>query len=153
MDNYDNDDDAIPNMDDNNYYDTLVEFLTDNDAMRKTAVGSVKQGLMAGGGAVTGGLLLGPVGGLLGGIVGSILGFWQAPDYAGLVHHIADLPESRRNKLLQAVRISLLHAGANTSSFGSPQLFKQTLLQFAGQRQVRDQIWKACVDALEDDRQ
>lgn len=147
MDSYE-DENPIPNMD--NHYDTLMEFLNDNDAMRKTAVGSMKQGLMAGGGAVMGGLLLGPVGGLVGGIAGSLIGFFRAPDYHGAVQQIMLLEGHRREKLVQAVRLSLVHAGASARSFDSPQQFKEALLQFATQRHVRDQIWKACVDALEE---
>lgn len=148
MDNYDDNDNPIPDMD--NHYETLMEFLTDNDAMRRTAVGSMRQGLYAGGGAVAGGLLLGPVGGLLGGLAGSLVGYFRATDYHGAVQQIARLERGhRRDRLVQAVRLSLLHAGANARSFASPLQFQQVLLQFAGQSHVRDQIWKACVDSLE----
>jgi hypothetical protein len=68
-------------------------------------------------------LVLGPLGGLLGGLAGSIDGFLQAPDYSRAVSHIANLPAAeRRSQLLQAVRLSLLHAGAtNANKFASPQ--------------------------------
>jgi hypothetical protein len=55
-------------------HDELMGFLADNHDMRETARNSLKQGVWAGGGAVSGGLLLGPVGGLVGGILGSIVG-------------------------------------------------------------------------------
>jgi hypothetical protein len=85
----------------------------------------------------------------------AIVGFLQAPDYSRAVSHIADLPAAeRRQQLLQAVRLSLLHAGAtNTNKFASPQQFKKTLLQFAAQRQVRDQIRKGLRGCLDDDHQ
>ena len=113
-------------------------------------MGSERQGLLAGSGAVAGGLLLGPVGGLVGGIAGSVVGYFNAPNYNGAIQQIMVLEGHRRDALVRAVRLSLLHAGANARSFDSPQQFKETLLQFAAQRQVRDQIWKACVDALEE---
>jgi hypothetical protein len=101
-------------------------------------------------------IVLGPLGGLLGGLAGSIVGFLQAPDYSRApVSHVADLPAAeRRNQLLQAVRLSLLHAGGatNANKFASPQQFKETLLQFAAQQQVSDQIRKAFVDVLDVDR-
>ena len=77
MDDYGSNDEAIPNMDEN--YGTLMEFLTDNPEMKKAAVHSLRQGLMAGGGAVVGGLILGPVGGLVGGIAGSLMGYLHRP--------------------------------------------------------------------------
>jgi hypothetical protein len=146
MDDYDNDN-PIPNMD--NHYDTLMQFLTESDDMRKTATGSLKQGFFAGGGAVVGGILLGPVGGLVGGITGSLVGYFQAPDYNGMVQHITGLEDQRKQQLLRSVRLCLVQAGANARNFESPDAFRSALLQFAAQRQVRDQIWKACLEALD----
>lgn len=166
MDSYQDDQDSIPNMDDDHahnntndtnnnhvYYTALMEFLTDNDGMRAAAAGSLKQGLAAGGGAIAGGLLLGPLGGLVGGVAGSLFGYYSThtgpQSYQGVLQHVATLEPNQRDQLVRAVQLSLVHAGANARSFESPQQFKEALLQFAGQRIVRDQIWKACVDALE----
>jgi len=142
-------DDPMPNMEHENYL-TLTEFLTDNPEMKRAAVHSVRQGLYAGGGAVVGGLLLGPVGGLVGGVAGSLLGYWQAPNYEGMVQNIAQLERSRQQHLMAQVKVALLAAGATAKSMESAEQFKQVLVQFAAQAPVRDQIWKACVEALEE---
>ena len=149
MDGYGDDDDPIPNMDEN--YETLVEFLTDNPEMKKAAVHSIRQGLMAGGGAVAGGLLMGPVGGLVGGIVGSLVGFFQAPNYEGMVQQIQQLERHRQEHLLRQVRTALITAGATARTMETTADFRDALVQFAGQAPVRDQIWRACVEALEEE--
>jgi hypothetical protein len=150
MDNFD-DADPIPDMDDTtdgNHYQVLMKFLQDNDTMKKAALGSLRQGLMCGGGAVTGGLILGPVGGLVGGIAGSIYSYYTTPNYDGIVQHMITMEDmDKRNQLLRSIRLCLLHAGANAKNFSSPQDFQQVLYQFTEQRGVRDQIWKACMDA------
>jgi len=148
MDDY-ADDDPMPNMEEN--YGTLLEFLTDNPEMKKAAVHSLRQGLMAGGGAVAGGLLLGPVGGLVGGVVGSLVGFAQAPNYEGMVQNIRHLERGRQEHLMSQVKVALLAAGATAKSMESTDQFKQVLVQYAAQAPVRDQIWKACVEALDHD--
>ena len=147
MDDYGSNDEAIPNMDEN--YGTLMEFLTDNPEMKKAAVHSLRQGLMAGGGAVVGGLILGPVGGLVGGIAGSLMGYLQSPNYEGMVQNIRHLEQSRQEHLLSQVKVVLMAAGATATSLQSTDQFKQVLVQYATQAPVRDQIWKACVQALE----
>jgi hypothetical protein len=154
MDNYD--DNPMPDVDAQQqqraaYYETLLDFLRDNDGIRAAASGSMKQGLLAGGGAVTGGLLLGPIGGLVGGVVGSVAGLYYAQkhSYRGVLQHIGELEPVERQRLVTAVQQTLLHAGANARSFDSPQQFKTVLLEMADQRVVRDQIWKACIEALE----
>jgi hypothetical protein len=154
MDNFSNDDDPVPDMDsfvddEPNHYQTLMQFLQNSTAMRQTAHGSLRQGLICGGGAVTGGLLLGPVGGLVGGVAGSIYGFLTSPNYDGVIQQFMKMEDTeQRHRLLKSVRLCLLHAGANAASFASPQKFHQTLVQFTEQREVRDHIWKACMDAM-----
>lgn len=147
MDDYGSNEDTIPNMEEN--YGTLMEFLTDNPEMKKAAVHSLRQGLMAGGGAVVGGLILGPVGGLVGGIAGSLVGYFQAPNYEGMVQNIQHLEKSRQDQLMSQVKMVLLAAGATATSMQNTDQFKQVLVQYAAQAPVRDQIWKACVQALE----
>lgn len=147
MDDYGSNEDTIPNMEEN--YGTLMEFLTDNPEMKKAAVHSLRQGLMAGGGAVVGGLILGPVGGLVGGIAGSLVGYFQAPNYEGMVQNIRHLEKSRQDQLMSQVKVVLLAAGATATSMQNTDQFKQVLVQYAAQAPVRDQIWKACVQALE----
>ena len=148
MDNNDyTDDDPIINMDEQ--YGTLMDFLTDNPEMKKTAVHSLQQGLFAGGGAVAGGLVFGPLGGLIGGIAGSLAGFFQMPNYECMVQNIRHLPRHRQEHLVAQVRTALLAAGATAQNLGRNQEFRTTLVQLAAQAPVRDQIWRACVEALE----
>ena len=137
MDDFSDDDDTMPNMEETNY-GTLVEFLTDNPEMKKAAAHSIRQGLLAGGGTVVGGLLLGPIGGLIGGIAGSVVGFLQAPNYEGMVQNIRHLERSRQEQLMSQVKVALLAAGATATSMQSTDQFKQVLVQYAGQAPIRD---------------
>jgi hypothetical protein len=148
MDSYE-DENPIPNMD--NHYDTLMEFLRDNDGMRAAASGSLQQGLWAGSGAITGGLLLGPVGGFIGGVGGSLVGLYYANknSYQGVLQQIGDLEAHQRQRLVAAVRASLVDAGANVRNMESPEQFRTVLMEMVQQHAVRDQVWKACVAALE----
>ena len=127
----------------------LIEFLTNNDEMKKAAKNSLKQGLLAGGGAMVGGLLLGPIGGLIGGVTGSIIGFMRTENYEGAVQQILVLETTRKNHLIDAVKASLLDAGASgPRAFTSAENFRTTLNEYANNRAVRDQIWKACMEAI-----
>lgn len=147
MDNYN--DDPIPNLDDPKYFETLTDFLKNNDDMKKTAANSIKQAMFAAGGTLVGSVLLGPVGGLVGAIVGGAVGFARAPHYNGVVQHILQLPDGERKQaLLKDVCNTLVSAGAK-ANIRSADDFQRALVQFATQGQVRDQIWTACVHALE----
>ena len=66
-------------------HSVLMEFLTDNTDMKKAAQSGLKQGLVAGGVAFAGSVLLGPVGGLIGGVAGSVAGFLTSDQYDGVV--------------------------------------------------------------------
>ena len=136
------------------YRAELWEFLQESRDMRSTAKSSIKQGLWAGGGAVAGGLLLGPVGGLVGGVTGSLVGFFQSDDYDGAVQQLMKLPELRQNKLLRAVGQVLSGAAGDASVedfWESPETFRRTLAEYAGRKQVRDQIWRLCTEAMKGD--
>lgn len=152
MSSYNDDDypaaDPIPGPIDS-YHTELMEFLVDNQDMRKAAQHSLRQGLFAGGGAIAGGLLLGPVGGLVGGIAGSVLGFLQADDYDGAVQQLLKLDQAHQERLLLGVRTALIAAGASAQQFNSPQAFRSTLIELASTRSVREQVWKACLDCIE----
>jgi len=119
--------------------------------MRKTARSAVKQAAWSGGGAVLGGLLLGPIGGLVGGISGSVIGFMQADNYDGIVQQMLQLEGDRRERLVQAVGGVLTAAGATASQFESPEAFRGALVDLASQRQIRDKLWQACLCAMEED--
>lgn len=148
MDNFESDRDEI-----NEKHRVLMDFLSNNDEMKKATKNSLRQGLLAGGGAVAGGMLLGPLGGLVGGITGSLIGFMQSDPYDGMVQQLVVLEMNRKAQLIDAVKATLVDAGAlrNTNSldaFSSAEVFRDTLSYYASQRTVRDQIWKACLDAL-----
>jgi hypothetical protein len=127
----------------------LIEFLMDNTEMRKAAKHSLKQGLFAGGGAVAGGMLLGPVGGLIGGVAGSLVGFFQSDNYDGAVQQIIQLEGTRKDRIVQEVGKVLMTAGATAKQFETPDAFRAALVQFASQRNVRDQVWRACQQVVE----
>lgn len=131
-------------------FQELTQFLTNNPEMRTTAKQSIQQGLYAGGGAVVGGMLLGPVGGLVGGVMGSLVGFWTADDYDGAVQQILLVRGSRKERLVQEVHRVLLQAGATARQFENAQAFRSALVNFASQRAVRDQVWKACLESIRD---
>jgi hypothetical protein len=136
----------IPNIDD--YHTELVEFLVDNPTMKHAARSAMKQGLGAAAGATVGGLILGPVGGLVGGIVGSIAGFLAVDDYDGIVQQVIKIQsEAQKERLIKGVRQVLMTAGASmpTSAAG----FRSSLIELAGQRHVREQVWKLCMDAVD----
>lgn len=156
-------DDPIPNMDNEDdpitdaYHAELMEFLVHNPSMRKTAQQSLKQGLYTGGAALTGAALFGPVGGLVGGIAGSVLGFVfrdKDQDYDGIVQQLLKIPsQSEKEKLISQVRTVLTNAGATVQQFESSAAFQAALVQFASQRAVRDQVWKACVECMQNQNQ
>jgi hypothetical protein len=127
----------------------LIEFLMDNTEMKKAAKHSLKQGLFAGGGAVAGGMLLGPVGGLIGGVAGSLVGFFQSDNYDGAVQQIIQLEGARKDRIVQEVGKVLMTAGATAKQFETADAFRAALVQFASQRNVRDQVWKVCQQVVE----
>ncbi len=139
----------IPNPTVEFSFHELMEFLQNNQDMRQTGTQSLKQGLMAGGGAVAGGLLFGPVGGLLGGIVGSLAGFWSVSDYDGAVQQILRVNDVHKRQLVEQVYSILKQAGASATNFDSPEAFRATLADFAGQPAVRDQVWRACLSSID----
>ena len=139
----------IPDVVDSQHRE-LMDFLTNNPEMRKAAKKSLQQGLFAGGGAVAGGLLLGPIGGLVGGIAGSLVGFLRSTDYDGLLQQIGKVEDSRKAVLVQQVRQVLLDAGA-TGPLSSADEFRGALLNLASHGAVRDQVWRACLDSIQNE--
>lgn len=87
----------IPDIPTSEYHSELMRFLSESSDMRNTARGTLKQTAMAGGGAMAGSLLLGPVGGLVGGIVGSVAGFLYSDGYDGVLVSMTNLESDRRN--------------------------------------------------------
>jgi hypothetical protein len=153
MDNFDNnDDDTIPNMDEttnHEHYQVVMEFLQNNDRMKHTAINSLRQGLICGSSAVIGGIVLGPIGGLVGGIIGSIYSYTSTPHYDGIVQQMIHMDDvQKRNQLLNSIRLCLLHSGANVTNLLSTADFRNVLYEYTEKREVRDQIWKACMDAI-----
>jgi transcriptional regulator with AAA-type ATPase domain len=168
----------LDNSDDNTvqqYHAELVDFLTKNPDMRKAAQHSLQQGLWAGGSAVAGGLLFGPVGGMVGGIAGSIIGLARSQEkggYDGIVQQLGKLQAVRRNRLVTAVwnivqqqqqpsttttstttsesSRSNNAATTTTTTIISPKRFRSVLVELAAQPRVREQIWKVCMDIAND---
>jgi len=139
---------AEPIPDIASYHAELSEFLVDNVEMKKAAKHSLRQGLYAGGGAVAGGMIGGPVGGLIGGVIGSLVGYFQSDDYNGVVQQVMVLPEERQVRLIKGVRQILATAGA-TTNLRTVQGFRQGLIEMAARPSVREQVWRACLDAVD----
>jgi len=134
----------IPDIQD--YHHELTEFLLDNREMHKAARHGLAQGLWAGGGAVAGGLLLGPVGGLIGGVAGSVVGFFRSENYNGVVQQVLELDEDRQRRLVRGVQQVLATAGA--ANLATPSGFRAGLVEFASRAAVRDKVWHAIEDAI-----
>ena len=156
MDNNDNDDDTIPNMDHDNetmngeHYQVILDFLRNNTSMKQTAIKSLRQGMITGSSVIVGSVLFGPIGGLVTGIGSSIYNYTTTPHYDGIIQQMVQMNDiQKRNQLLHSVRLCLLHAGANHKNFmTNKEQFQQTLYQYTEQREVRDQIWNACMAAI-----
>lgn len=150
------DDDTIPNMDQDNettnrdHYQVLLDFLRNNHSMKQTAMKSLRAGMITGGSVIVGSVLFGPLGGLISGIGSSIYNYTTTPHYDGIVQQIVHMDDvSKRNQLLQSVRLCLLHAGAHHQTIlANKEQFQQTLYQYTEQPQVREQIWNACMAAI-----
>jgi hypothetical protein len=131
-------------------YSTLMEFLTESNDMRNVAKSSFKQALWSGAGAVSGGLLFGAVGGLVGGIAGSIIGFVRTPSYDGALVHLCGLPAEEKKALLTRVGHVLIAAGAVAQSLNTEAALRDTLLNYCSQRSVREGLWNACLESLQE---
>jgi len=141
--------DPIPGPSKENFSE-LLDFLTHSKEMRQTSRSSMKQAAWAGSGALLGGMLLGPPGGMVGGIVGSIVGYVQADPYDGALVALCQLEEDQRKELMKRVAQVLLAAGATTQQLtSSTSLFRETLSRMMEDRKVRDQVWNACVESLQ----
>lgn len=130
-------------------HNELIDFLTNSREMRQTAKSSLKQAAYASGGALAGGFLLGPVGGMVGGIFGSIIGFVKADNYDGAILSVCKLDSAHKKALMQRVGLILISAGATAQQLDSGAAFRNTLLDFASRRGVRDEIWNACIQSLQ----
>ena len=151
------------------YHAELLAFLRESNDMRTAAKHSVKQGLWAGGGAVAGGLVAGPVGGLVGGVAGSVMGFFQSEDYDGAIQQLMQLPEAQQSRFVQAVTKLLAQYHLTSSNqrrstgdglddddddmngffVNTPQAFRNTLSELAKRRDVRQELWRLCKQALD----
>jgi hypothetical protein len=143
--------DAIPDPSlYNTQHNELIDFLTNSGEMRQAAKSSLKQAAYAGTGALAGGFLLGPVGGMVGGIFGSIIGFVKADDYDGAILAICKLEDEQKKILMRRVGQVLIAAGATAQQLNSSTAFRDTLVSLASQRSVRDELWNACVQSLQE---
>jgi hypothetical protein len=117
--------------------------------MRRTARNALKQSLWAGGGALGGAFLMGPIGGLVGGIVGSIIGFVKSDEYDGALMAIMKLEGARREQLMREVGQVLIAAGATTRDLQSAEAFREALYSYAEQESVRNGVWRACLHSIQ----
>ena len=131
-------------------HNELIDFLTNSRDMRQTAKSSMKQAAYAGGGALAGGFLLGPVGGMVGGIFGSILGFLKAGDYDGAVLQIVKLEPDHKRVLMKRVGQVLITAGAASHQLDTQSAFRDTLVQYCSRPGVREDLWNACIQSLQE---
>lgn len=127
----------------------LVDFLMHSRDMRQTARSSMKQAAYAGGAALAGGFMLGPVGGMVGGIVGSVVGFFKADDYDGAVLHLSKLDEVHKKTLMRKVGEVLIVAGATTTQLFNQETFRDTLVKLCSKPSVRDDVWNACIESMQ----
>lgn len=148
MDNYDDYPAGDPIPEPSEFYGELIQFLTESRGMRQTAKSSLKQSLYAGGGALAGGVLLGPVGGLVGGVAGSVVGFLKSDNYDGIILHLSKLETQQQRFLIAEVGKILTTAGARTEQLQSTETFRNTIYTYAEKDSVRNEIWKACLNAV-----
>ena len=130
-------------------YNTLMDYLSNSNEMREIAKSSFKQALWAGSGAMVGGLLLGPLGGLVGGVAGSLVGFARSPNYDGMLVQLCKLDEDQKKFLLMRVGEVLIAAGATAQGMDSANTLRDTLVAYASQRTVRESLWNACIESLQ----
>jgi hypothetical protein len=142
--------DPIPEPDIYFQYGELMSFLNESQSMRRTARNAVKQSLWAGGGALGGAFLMGPIGGLVGGIFGSIVGFVKSDEYDGALLAIMKLEGARREVLMREVGQVLMAAGATTRDLQSAEAFRGALYSYAEQETVRNGVWRACLHSIQD---
>jgi hypothetical protein len=89
------------------------------------------------------------LGGLIGGVAGSLMGFLQSDNYDGALTQIIQLEGARKDRIVQEVGKVLMTAGATAKQFETADAFRAALVQFASQRNVREQVWNACVQVVE----
>lgn len=142
--------DPIPGPSHTVQHNELIDFLTNSGDMRKTAKSSMKQALYAGGAALAGGFLLGPIGGLIGGIAGSVVGFVKADNYDGAVLNVSKLDGEQQKVLMKRVGQILVAAGATSTQLGSQSAFRDTLVSFCAKPKVREDVWNACIQSLQE---
>ena len=57
------------------------------------------------------------------------------------------LEKDKQTRLMSQVGGVLRDAGASAQQFESAEAFRATLMEFASRGAVRDQIWRACIEA------
>jgi hypothetical protein len=146
----------------------LVEFLRNNDEIKKVAKNSLQLDSIVGrrvmqcgafvcavgsvvrfvlGGLASGILAL--IGGFMS-LIGFIISCRRRKLYDDIVQQIEVLEtEALKSRLLDTVRDSLIDTGATLPiSFASATTFRFTLNKLISHRTARDKIWKACMDVI-----
>lgn len=86
------------------YYNQLMEILSTNPDLRKSAKGIFKQVAYGACGTAVGGVFGGPVGAMVGGLAGSVIGYMQADDYDSMINVLMNMSDSEKQRLVQKVQ-------------------------------------------------
>jgi len=82
--------------------------------------------------------------------VGSIVGYKSIDDYDGAIVAVRGLEGGRRDELMAVVGSVLAAAGASVGQLSTLEGYRESLVQFAEQEDVRNNLWEACVNSVRD---
>ena len=86
------------------YYNQLMEILSTNEDMRKSAKGIFKQVAYGACGITIGGVVGGALGAMVGGLTGSIIGYMQSDEYDSMINVLMNMSDSEKKRLVQKVQ-------------------------------------------------
>lgn len=80
--------------------------------------------------------------------MGSIVGYKSSNDYDGAIVAIRGLEVGRRDELIKVVGGVLAAAGASVGELSTLEGYRESLVTFAEQEEVRNSLWEACVNSV-----
>ncbi|XP_077992117.1 uncharacterized protein LOC144446240 [Glandiceps talaboti] len=86
------------------YYDHLMDLMSTNAELKKSATGIMKQTLWSAGGTIAGGAVGGPAGALAGGLLGAAFGYLTSDDYQAMLTVLQDLSDEEKAEIVCKVR-------------------------------------------------